>query len=96
MERYLPSNEEILKKFKTENQIIERGKELREEGYKLHHHMIYGHSVEIPSGEVLNRTQMTVRYADAPNKEEFEKASEYLILCGEKLVKINNLEFNLS
>ncbi|MCK4649955.1 hypothetical protein KAT36_01860 [Candidatus Pacearchaeota archaeon] len=86
----------VMIKFANDAEINSRGKELRKEGYKLHWHPIWGHSVEIPSGEHLYETQIKVRYHNSNNKRELENAFEYLTLCKETLCKINGLEFKLS
>ena len=97
MGTYSFSASELVKRFKTEEEIFVRGRELRERGYKLHWHMIWGYSVEIPSSrEQLNETQMKVRYDNSNNQPEFEDAFEYLILCRERLCKLSGLTFSLS
>ena len=87
----------LLEKFEDKDEMIARGKELRDKGYKIHHHPIWQDSVEIPSGEQLDETQIKVRYGDGSiDNKVFEEAFEYLILCKEKLCKIRGLKFLLS
>lgn len=99
MGNYDFSKRDILQKFKDENELILRGKELRTKGYKCHWHMIWGNSIEIPSsGELFGETEMKVRYDHYANPQELEEAFEYLVLCEEKLEKISNHDrgFSLS
>ena len=94
----LPSRSELAKEYEVldEVEVIQRGKALRDKGYRLHWHPINGHSVEIPSGEQLRETQINVMYRDTEHKEEFQNALRYLVLCETRLCKISGLSFSLS
>ena len=73
---------------------IQKGKKLREKGYELHWHPIWGHSVKIPSGEQLCETEMKVRYGDSKDrnfKKELREALEYLVICEEVLMKTSEV-----
>jgi len=82
--------------IKIPNKFVARqiGRELREEGYKLHSHPTWGHSIKIPSGEQLTETEMIVRYGGSDNekfKKELEKALEYLVICEKILMKTSEV-----
>ena len=85
----LKSRIEIINKFGGMKQIMNRGRELKERGYKIHWHPTWGNSVEIPSTrECLSETQINIRYHEANNKEEIRGAYEYLVLYEEEFKHI--------
>jgi len=73
-------------------EVIQRGRELRKEGYKLIWHGVFADSVKIPDGEHFDEAKLNVRYSMVENKGELKKAKEYLILCETRLKKTNPLQ----
>jgi hypothetical protein len=93
---YPISKSDLLSKFRDDDAIIFRGKELRDKGYRLIHHAYWSDSVELPCGEQLSKVQIIVRYDSFKDKQTLDEAYEYLILCQEKLCNISGLKFPLS
>ena len=87
MADYPASRDDIITGIKNQANAIRRGRELREEGFGLNWHPTWGHSVSIPSGEVFSETRLNVRYGMVDNKDELEKAKEYLAICEEFLMQ---------
>ena len=99
MKNYLPKSELVNRvEVMSQEEAIARGESLREEGYRINHHPIWGSSVAIPSGEQLSDVQIAVRHGDGSMDDSiFKKAFEYLILYKEKLSKISGgVGFSLS
>ena len=82
----------------TEDEAIERGRELRKKGHRVSSYPILGGpEVTTPSGEAFQRTRMIVRHGMVEDPTEIEEAMEYLALYEKKLSSIpgNRLGFTL-
>ena len=91
MTEYPKSELEIISKFRSMEEVVDRGRELREKGFKLHCHPTWGESVSIPSGEEFDNVRLNVRYDMADNKNELGEAREYLVICKKFLMQTSDI-----